>query len=240
VSAARAIVVLDFCSLRFHMVAASALIRAMANKQTTKHQRLALEPVAATTDTAINGGPQKEIRVGGKLKHARLVKGATLKQVADAAACSESLLSKIENGRAYPSLPTLHRIAVALGTNVAALFGSSGDEDSVVCLPEDRATYVVRGHGIRLERLISYADAHLLQSNIHWIAPGAGLEGEIAHQGEELGYVLEGEIELTVDGRRFRAGVGASFHFRSELPHSYRNLGSKPARVIWVSTPPTF
>jgi transcriptional regulator with XRE-family HTH domain len=184
--------------------------------------------------------PRHEIRVGGRLRHARLVKGSTLKQVAEAAGCSESLLSKIENGRAYPSLPMLHRIAVALGTNIAALFASPGEEDSIVSLPEQRANYVVHGRGIRLERVIPYADAHLLQSNIHWIAPGASLEGEVAHQGEELGYVLEGDIELTVGGRSYRAGTGASFHFRSELPHSYRNVGSVPARVIWVSTPPTF
>jgi transcriptional regulator with XRE-family HTH domain len=182
---------------------------------------------------------ENEIRIGGRLRHARMVKRLTLKQVAGSAGCSESLLSKIENGRAYPSLPMLHRIAVAVGTNVTALLAFAGEEDSVVSYPEQRAHYV-DGHGIRLERLIPYAESHLLQSNIHWIAPGANLEGELTHQGEELGYVLEGEIELTVDGRRFRAGTGASFHFRSELPHSYRNVGNVPAKVIWVSTPPTF
>src|SRR3954454_11692028 len=139
-----------------------------------------------------------EIRVGGRLKHARLVKELTLKQVANAAGCSESLLSKVENGKAYPSVPMLHRIAVALGTNVGALLMAPHEEDSVVSTPEQRTNYVVHGHGIRLERLVPYAEAHLLQSNIHWISPGAGLEGEIAHEGEELGYVLEGEIELTV------------------------------------------
>jgi transcriptional regulator with XRE-family HTH domain len=200
------------------------------------------EPRVGDADTT--SGPsdtgQNEIRVGGRLKHARMVKGSTLKQVAAAAGCSESLLSKIENGRTYPSLPMLHRIAAALGTNVSALLASAGEEDSVVSRPEQRAYYVVHGHGIRLERVIPYAEAHLLQSNIHWIAPGASLEGEVVHQGEELGYVLEGEIELTVGGRQYRAGAGASFHFRSELPHSYRNVGAVPARIIWVSTPPTF
>jgi transcriptional regulator with XRE-family HTH domain len=183
---------------------------------------------------------RNEIRVGGRVKHARLVKELTLKQVAKAAGCSESLLSKIENGKAYPSLPMLHRIAVALATNVGALLTALLEEDSVVSTPEQRANYVVHGHGIRLERVIPYAEAHLLQSNIHWIAPGASLEGEVAHEGEELGYVLEGEMELTVDGRHYIAGVGAAFHFRSELPHSYRNIGDRLARIIWVSTPPTF
>jgi len=51
---------------------------------------------------------------------------------------------------------------------------------------------------------------------------------------------LEGEIELTIDGNRYCAKAGDSFHFRSELPHAYRNIGTKPARVLWVNTPPTF
>lgn len=205
--------------------------------------RIAVKPKRespAGARPAAANGVRNEIRVGGRLKHARLVKGLTLKQVATTADCSESLLSKIENGRTFPSLPMLHRIAAALDTNVAALLASAGEEDSIVSAPEDRANYVVHGHGVRLERVIPYATTHLLQSSIVSIAPGAGLEGEIVHQGEELGYVLEGEIELTVDGRRYRAAAGASFHFRSERPHSYRNVGDVPARVIWVSTPPTF
>jgi transcriptional regulator with XRE-family HTH domain len=201
------------------------------------------KPDREPLDDKRSEGPEtiaNEIRVGGRLRHARLVKGATLKQIAEMAACSESMLSKIENGRAYPSLPMLHRIAEALGTNLSALLASSQEEDAVVSLPHQRANYIVHGHGIRLERLIPYADQHLLQSNIIWVGPGASVDGEFIHQGEELGYVLEGEIELTVAGKTYRAAAGASFHFRSELAHSYRNVKDVPARVIWVSTPPTF
>ena len=96
------------------------------------------------------------------------------------------------------------------------------------------------GKGIKLERLIPYSHSYLLQGNIHHIATGGRSDGNIVHSGEEVGYVLEGEIELTVDGRRYRAKAGDSFHFRSELPHGYRNVGAKPARVIWINTPPTF
>lgn len=90
-----------------------------------------------------------------------------------------------------------------------------------------------------MERLIPYSREHLLQGNIHLIAPGGGSE-PISHAGEESGYVLEGEIELVIDGKKMRAKSGDSFHFRSELPHAYRNVGRKPACVLWINTPPTF
>jgi transcriptional regulator with XRE-family HTH domain len=194
----------------------------------------------STRTEADEASAQQEIRVGGKLKHARLLKGMTLKQVSEAARCSESLLSKIENGRAYPSLPTLHRIAVCLETNVASLLASGGDASAIVFHPSERLAAALDADGIRLERLFPHQEGNLLESTIHLIDPGASNEGGIVHQGEELGYVLEGEIELIVDGKVYLAPSGASFHFRSEVPHGYRNATERPAKVLWVSTPPTF
>jgi Cupin domain len=51
----------------------------------------------------------------------------------------------------------------------------------------------------------------LLQGNIHHIAAGGGSDGNIGHSGEEVGYVLDCEIELIVDGRRYRAKAGRLF-----------------------------
>ena len=49
-------------------------------------------------------------RLSTRLRLARQMRGMTLKALADMAGCSESLLSKIENGKAYPSLPMLNRL----------------------------------------------------------------------------------------------------------------------------------
>jgi transcriptional regulator with XRE-family HTH domain len=190
-------------------------------------------------------GPNIEpnLRIGTKLKHSRKVNGFTLKKVAKAVGCSESLLSKIENDKANPSFATLHKLAAILGINVSALFSQSSSE-GVVSHAGERPVIVTdqlrKGRGIRLERLIPYARENLLQGNIHLVAPGGRSAGNIVHSGEEIGYILEGQVELTVGGKRFRVKQGDSFHFRSELPHGYRNIGSKPARILWINTPPTF
>ena len=192
----------------------------------------------------IETGVPKEVRIGARLKHARMVRGFTLKKVADAAKCSESFISKLENDKASPSFTMLHRLTAILGANVSALFAAGDSFKNVVSHPGARPVVVTDrlriGKGIRLERLIPYSHSFLLQGNIHHVAAGGGSDGNIVHSGEEVGYVLDGEIELTVDGRRYRAKAGDSFHFRSELTHGYRNVGAKPARVIWINTPPTF
>ena len=57
----------------------------------------------------------------------------------------------------------------------------------------------------------------------------------INHPGEELVIVPEGAME--VHGRRlatYELGVGDSIHFRTLLPHSWRNPREEPARAIWL------
>lgn len=188
--------------------------------------------------------PAPSIRIGAKVRHARLLRGLSLRQLADKVGCSVSTLSKIEGQKANPSITMLHRICSALETNMAALFNSD-EEFSVVTRGQDRPVIqtdqVRRGEGIRLERLVPYSAASLLQGNIHVIQPGGGSDHGLQHEGEELGYVIEGDLELIVDGVTYLAGAGDSFFFRSDLPHSYRNPSDTvETRVIWINTPPTF
>jgi transcriptional regulator with XRE-family HTH domain len=215
----------------------------MPKRKSIQRKRSAPKPAKAVAALATNGAGKRPAAIGIRLRHARMVRGMTLKELADEAECSESMLSKIENDKAAPSFGTLHRIATALGTNISELYAASNIGDRIVSHTGERPVLVTdnlrTGKGIELERLIPYSREHLLQGNIHCIAPGGGSEA-IVHAGEEIGYVLEGEIELEIDGKKYRAETGTSFHFRSELRHSYRNVGVKKARVLWISTPPTF
>lgn len=185
-------------------------------------------------------------RIGLKLHHARLTKGLNLKQVASAVGCSESFLSKLENDRVRPSLAMLHRLVGTLEINVAALFNETDSDTQAVLVlrPSDRQVIRVdplwRGEGIELERLIPNARGVLLQANVHVIAPGSSSDGMIQHDGEEIGYILEGELDLTVDSVTYRLEANNSFFFPSSLPHGYRNPGKVETRVLWVNSPPTF
>jgi uncharacterized cupin superfamily protein len=80
----------------------------------------------------------------------------------------------------------------------------------------------------------------LLQGDIHVIEPQASSDEQISHVGEELGYVIEGELELTLGDTVYMLQPGDSFYFPSTLPHSYRNPGKRVTRVLWINTPPTF
>jgi transcriptional regulator with XRE-family HTH domain len=188
--------------------------------------------------------PPNAATLGVRLKLARQTRGLTLKALSEAANCSESLLSKIENGKASPSLPMLHRLVKALDTNVGWMFEETDGEEGIVFRSGARPLISLdplrQGKGIQLERIIPYSLGHLLQCNIHHIEKDGVSDGPIEHAGEEVGYILSGEIELMVGEQTFRLGQGDAFVFRSELPHHYRNVGDSRASIFWVNTPLTF
>jgi transcriptional regulator with XRE-family HTH domain len=214
------------------------------SKRVTRKHKVAARAARTGRSAKLVSKAKPPVAFGVRLRHARMVRGITLKELAVEADCSESMLSKIENDRATPSFGALHRIATALGTNISELYApANGSGERIVSRASERPVLMTdnlrTGKGLKLERLIPYSREHLLQGNIHHIAPGGGSEA-IAHVGEEIGYVLDGEIELVIDGRRLRAVKGDSFHFRSELRHAYRNVGKRIACVLWINTPPTF
>lgn len=182
--------------------------------------------------------------IGARLRKIRRARRLKLLDVADAVGCSEGYLSKIENSKTSPSLSVLHRIASALDTNMSYLFDTNDDRNQIVARSGERPIVELdplrQGNGIQLERVIPYSEDHMLQCNIHIIESGGASEGQIEHDGEELGYILDGELELTVENDTYVLSAGDSFHFDSRRPHGYRNATSQVARVFWVNTPPTF
>ncbi|WP_454692725.1 helix-turn-helix domain-containing protein [Achromobacter aloeverae] len=176
--------------------------------------------------------------VGRRLRHARLVAGYTLLTLARKADCSESLVSKIERGQASPSLAMLHRLAVALDTNIAALTSDEAPNTGPVLPAGERP--VISSGGISLERLVLPKPGGLLQANIHIVAPGAESDGQIVHTGEEMGYVLAGTVELLLGDQAYVLHAGDAFTFPSDTPHGYRNTGEVEAQVLWVNSPATY
>ena len=136
--------------------------------------------------------------VGGRLRYFRKMRAMTMAELAGAVECSESFISKIEAGKASPSINMLHRLSQVLATNIGELFSPETQSDDIVLRAGERPMIedkMRKGHKIGLERLLNPAKDRLLQANLHHLAPGAASEGMIAHAGEEFGYVLEGTVE---------------------------------------------
>jgi transcriptional regulator with XRE-family HTH domain len=195
------------------------------------------EPAAADKAT-----PRRdELQVGARLRHARLLEGIRIRELAERVGCAESMISKIENGKVAPSLTMLQRLVEALNRDLSSFFGTDINSPGLVQKQGERPisqTDAIRGGvGVTYERLVPFAAGNLLEGNIHRIEPKGEKVDQITHQGETLGYVIEGELELIIESTTYKLNTGDSFFFKNHLTNRYRNPGTILTRVVWVNTP---
>ena len=78
---------------------------------------------------------------------------------------------------------------------------------------------------------LSIPDRHAVQALAEFVPGGAA--GKHTHPGEELGYVVEGTLELLIEGQPPRTiKAGESFFVPAGVVHDGRNVGSGPAKVL--------
>lgn len=71
--------------------------------------------------------------------------------------------------------------------------------------------------------------------------PNAGTgRHEITHDGEECGFIISGELTVTVAGSTRVLKAGEAYYFKSDRPHSFRNKGNVACELVTACTPPTF
>ncbi|MEO1191909.1 MAG: cupin domain-containing protein, partial [Pseudomonadota bacterium] len=189
-------------------------------------------------------GDETDLWVGKQVRSLRKAKRLSLKQLSDASGLSIGLLSQIERGTSSPSLRSLQALSEAIGVPAIWFFN-----DGRTPPREERDMVVRKGAGRRLElphkrlmkELITPDLTGALQMLIVNVEPGGSTGSETyAHEGEECGLVLEGELDLWVGERHFHLEAGDSFRFASSLPHRSRNGGSVTTRIVWVTSPPFY
>jgi transcriptional regulator with XRE-family HTH domain len=168
--------------------------------------------------------PEREadVQLGRAIRGLRREQGLTLVQVAAASGLSQPFLSRLELGRARPSMRSLFRIAEALGTTQQALLAEGGTS------PYDAAA----GGGARLLRHGPGTD----------VTEFAGLPSEFAeyfsHDRHELLYVVCGtlEVELREDGLSRLSTLRArdSVEYAGRVEHRFRQVGPEECVVLVV------
>jgi transcriptional regulator with XRE-family HTH domain len=216
--------------------------KAVAKAATKAAPRSAGKTKRKAPTTPKTAEPKRDdLQIGGRLKHARLLAGILMRELAMKVGCTESMVSKIESGRVVPSLPMLQRLVEALDRDLASFFGSDPNSPGMIQRAGQRLVAhtdpIRQGSRVSYERLVPFGAGNLLEGNIHVIEPDGAKHDPITHQGETLGYVIEGQLELTIEHTLYTLGPGDSFFFKNHLTNSYRNLGTGVARVIWVNTP---
>lgn len=188
----------------------------------------------------------EDFDVGARLKAMRMAANLSQRQLAMLAGVPHAQISNIETNRNSPAVSTLRKILSGLDVSLADFFepgrgaqaGPFFGAQELVDLTSRIAGNRTGGGRLRL-RQVGDARAHNLQILHEFYEPGADT-GELLlqHASSEGGYVVEGELEITVGDDVRVLGAGESYLFDSRTPHRFRNLSARRTIVISACTPP--
>ena len=178
--------------------------------------------------------------IGKKIKKFREDKTLNIKQLAELVECTPSLISQLERGKADPSISMLKRIAEALNVNIVDFFMKRANSEDVVMHKESRVVIQLNRWDAKIQSLVRSTSNKKMQPFYTVIKPGGGSHGMYSHEGEEFGYIVQGEMDLILSDKMYKIHKDESFYFSSTIPHDWGNTGKEDVIVIWVITPPTF
>lgn len=177
--------------------------------------------------------------IGQKIYNLRTQKGLTQEELADRAELSKGFISQLERNLTSPSIATLIDILQCLGTDLKDFFNDQEDKQ-VVFNKEDYFSKADKELQNEITWIIPNAQKNQMEPILISLEAGGSTWPDNPHEGEEFGYVLEGTIEIVLGSTIHNAKKGESFYYTSNKNHYIKNTGKKAARILWVSSPPSF
>ena len=180
------------------------------------------------------------MQLGEKIKRLRLQRGLTQEELADRCELSKGFISLVERDLTSPSITTLQDMLASLGSDLSGFFAREADEkivfgDDDICVKEDEEN--LKGH---IRWLVPTAQKNSMEPILLEMASGGETAMQDPHEGEEFGYVLAGTIYLVTGEKKTRVRTGCSFCIHPKVNHYLMNAGKSRAKVLWISTPPSF
>jgi transcriptional regulator with XRE-family HTH domain len=182
----------------------------------------------------------KKYSIGGKLRRLRLRKSMGLVELGKHTGLSPALLSKLERGVMYPTLPTLLRIAMVFSVGLEYFFDPEPRPVLEIVRKKDRLRFPDSPDAGRVAYFFESLDfpvpSRALNSYFAEFEPEHSRLHE--HPGVEFLYILSGRLELRVAGVQHELAEGDSIYFDSTVAHGYRRIGSKRTTALVVALEP--
>ena len=181
----------------------------------------------------------QQYRIGQKVRALRKGKKLGLVQLSEHTGLSPGMLSKLERGQLFPTLPTLMRIALVFGVGLEHFFTESQQSPTLAVIRrEDRLRLPDRPGGTEPSFFFESLDFPVTDRKMEAFRaefPARSKPTEPhAHEGAEFVYVLQGQLSIEVGDTAVTLRKGDAMYFDSAAPHSYRHEGTSACSVIVV------
>lgn len=183
----------------------------------------------------------KPYAVGEKLRALRLRKSMGLVELGKHTGFSAAMLSKLERGKLFPTLPTLLRIAMVFGVGLEHFFNNERQRHVVVIArKKERLRFPDSPGGgsisYNFESLNFKATERKLNAFYAEFEPVAAEKlRPHQHPGVELLYLISGKLELTIGSETFTLESGDAVYFDSGVRHIYHRAGKTPCTGVIVT-----
>ena len=181
--------------------------------------------------------------IGEKLRALRLKKKIGLVDLGRHTGLSAAMLSKVERGILFPTLPTLLRIALVFGVGLEYFFSDDRKRHLVgVVRRAERKRFPERPDGRDISFYFEPLDFSAVERKLNayyaefqTLQPGRARVHQ--HAGVEFLSVLRGKLELKIGIEDRILEKGDSIYFDASLPHSYRRVSQKLCSAIVITVP---
>jgi len=181
--------------------------------------------------------------IGEKLRALRLKKKIGLVELGRHSGLSAAMLSKVERGKLFPTLPTLLRIALVFSVGLEYFFSNDQERHVLgIVRRAERKRFPERPDGRDISFYFESLDFAAVERKLNAyyaefqpLLPGKARPHN--HPGVEFLTVLRGRLELRIGRQDHVLDSGDSIYFDSSLPHSYRRVSRKPCAAVVITTP---
>jgi transcriptional regulator with XRE-family HTH domain len=185
----------------------------------------------------------KTYAIGPKIRAIRLKKKMGLVELGRHTGLSPAMLSKIERGQLFPTLPTLLRIALVFSVGLDYFFSGARERPTVgIVRGADRLRFPekagARDIAYEFESLDYPAVERRLNGYYVEFLPIPAAKVRLhQHDGGEFIYVLSGTLTVQIGGEEHTLEARDSMYFDSSTPHGYRRTGARTCAAIVVTSP---
>ena len=197
--------------------------------------------MAGLTEAISDGLERYSIRE--KLRTLRLRKSMGLVELGKHTGLSAALLSKLERGKLFPTLPTLLRIAMVFGVGLDFFFTDERKRRVVgIVRREERVRFPERPGTDNVQYFFECLDYRATERKLSaFLADFQELPLERLrphqHPGIEFLYLLKGSLTLKIGSDEYLLETEDAIYFDAAVQHSYRRRGAKPCTGVIVTVP---
>lgn len=173
--------------------------------------------------------------LGRNLRRLRVRQGLSLERLARLSGVSRAMLGQIELGRSVPTVTVLWKVARALDVSFTTLISFTG-HDGIVVMRHDPSQTLLSADGNTAVRTLTPSDGDRRVEFRELVLRAGALENGVCHQPGTMQNIVvaNGQVELSLAGRRIGLGPRDAILFDADLHHDWRNVGDDDATLYMV------